>query len=111
MLQYRISSIHSVVYVASGLFNGVSRCGQAWVFSGVSWVLFRTPWPPSPTIHYSSIKRPYLRGKQTQILRGQQRGNGSAKMISMTMQFIIINLKKKYRINSFLMQELKLYMA
>ena len=26
----------------------------------------------------SSIKRPYLRGKQTQILRGQQRGNGSA---------------------------------
>ena len=27
----------------------------------------------------SSIKRPYLRGKQTQILRGQQRGNGSAK--------------------------------
>jgi hypothetical protein len=41
----------------------------------------------------SSIKRPYLRGKQTQILRGQQRGNGSAKMISMTMQFIIINLK------------------
>ena len=59
----------------------------------------------------SSIKRPYLRGKQTQILRGQQRGNGSAKMISMTMQFIIINLKKKNRINSFLMQELKLYMA
>jgi hypothetical protein len=42
----------------------------------------------------SSIKRPYLRGKQTQILRGQQRGNVSAKMISMTMQFIIINLKK-----------------
>ncbi|CAB9539784.1 hypothetical protein BROOK1789B_852 [Bathymodiolus brooksi thiotrophic gill symbiont] len=42
----------------------------------------------------SSIKRPYLRGKQTQILRGQQRGNGSAKMISMAMQFIIINLKK-----------------
>jgi hypothetical protein len=32
--------------------------------------------------------------KQTQILRGQQRGNGSAKMISMAMQFIIINLKK-----------------
>ena len=59
----------------------------------------------------SSIKRPYLRGKQTQILRDQQRGNWSAKMISMTMQFIIINLKKKYRINSFLMQELKLYMA
>ena len=42
----------------------------------------------------SSIKRLYLRGKQTQILRGQQRGNGSAKMISMAMQFIIINLKK-----------------
>jgi hypothetical protein len=42
----------------------------------------------------SSIKRPYLRSKQTQILRGQQRGNGSATMISMTMQFIIINLKK-----------------
>jgi hypothetical protein len=41
-----------------------------------------------------SIKRPYLRGKQTQILRGQQRGNGSATMISMTMQFIIINLKR-----------------
>ena len=53
----------------------------------------------------------YLRGKQTQILRGQQRGNESAKMISMAMQFIFINLKKKYRINSFLMQELKLYMA
>ena len=35
-----------------------------------------------------------MRGKQTQILRGQQRGNGSAKMISMTMQLIIINLKK-----------------
>jgi hypothetical protein len=33
-------------------------------------------------------------GKQTPILRGQQRGNGSAKMISMAMQFIIINLKK-----------------
>jgi hypothetical protein len=59
----------------------------------------------------SSIKRSYLRGKQTQILGGQQRGNGSAKMISMAMQFIIINLKKKYLINSFLMQELKLYMA
>jgi hypothetical protein len=57
----------------------------------------------------SSIKRPYLRGKQAQNLRGQQRGNGSAKMISMAMQFIIIDLKKKYRINSFLMQELKLY--
>ena len=42
----------------------------------------------------SSIKRPYLRGKQTQILRSQQRGNGSAKMIPMAMQFIIINLKK-----------------
>jgi hypothetical protein len=42
----------------------------------------------------SSIKRPYLRGKQTQILGGQQRGNGSAKMISMALQFIIINLKK-----------------
>jgi hypothetical protein len=35
-----------------------------------------------------------LRGKQTQILGGQQRGNGSAKMISMAMQFIIINLEK-----------------
>ena len=35
-----------------------------------------------------------MRGKQTQILRGQQKGNGSAKMISMTIQFIIINLKK-----------------
>ena len=71
------------------------------------------------------MKRPYLRGKQTQILRGQQRGNGSAKMISM--QFIIFSTSKywnepifdyyyyqfklKYRINSFLMQELKLYMA
>ena len=53
MLQYRISSIHSVVYVASGLFNGVSRCGQAWVFSGASWVLFGTPRPPSPMIHYT----------------------------------------------------------
>ena len=42
----------------------------------------------------SSVKRPYLRGKQTQIIRGQQRGNGGAKMISMAMQFIIINLKK-----------------
>jgi hypothetical protein len=29
--------------------------------------------------------------KQTQILKGQQKGNGSAKMISMKMQFIIIN--------------------
>jgi hypothetical protein len=37
----------------------------------------------------SSIKRPYLRGKQTQILGGQQRGNGSAKMISMAMQKFI----------------------
>ena len=36
-------------------------------------------------------ERPYLRGKQTQILGGQQRGNGSAKMISMARQFIIIN--------------------
>ena len=35
-----------------------------------------------------------MRGKQTQILGGQQRGNGSAKMISMAMQFIIINLRK-----------------
>ena len=59
----------------------------------------------------SSIKRPYLRGKQTQILGGQQRGNGGAKMISMAMQFIIINLKKNIESNSFLMQELKLYMA
>ena len=41
-----------------------------------------------------SIKWPYLRGKQTQILRSQQRGNGSAKMLSMAMQFIIISLKK-----------------
>ena len=65
----------------------------------------------SKSLSMSRIKRPYLRGKQTQILRGQQRGNGSAKMISMAMQFIIINLIKKYRINSFLMQELKLYMA
>jgi hypothetical protein len=40
----------------------------------------------------SSIKRPYLRGKQTQILRGQQRGNGSAKMISI--QFIIFSTSK-----------------
>ena len=40
----------------------------------------------------SSIKR---RGKQIQILGGQQRGNGSAQMISMAMQFIIINFKKK----------------
>ena len=55
----------------------------------------------SKLLSTSSIKRPYLRGKQTQILRGQQRGNGSAKMIAMTMQFIIIN--------SFLMQELKLH--
>jgi hypothetical protein len=36
----------------------------------------------SKLLSMSSIKRPYLRGKQTQILRGQQRGNGSAKMIS-----------------------------
>ena len=43
----------------------------------------------------SSIKRRYLRGKQAQILRGQQRGNGSAKIISMAMPFIIFNLKKK----------------
>ena len=35
-----------------------------------------------------------MRGKQAQILGGQQRRNGSAKMISMAMQFIIINLKK-----------------
>ena len=57
----------------------------------------------------SSIKRPYLRGKQTQILRGQQSGNGSAKMISIVYYFfdqqiniemsrfliiIIINLNK-----------------
>ena len=48
----------------------------------------------SKLLSMSSIRRPYLRGKQTQILRGQQRGNGSAKMISMAMQFIIINLKK-----------------
>ena len=48
----------------------------------------------SKLLSMSSIKRPYLRGKQTQILRGQQRGNGSAQMISMTMQFIIINFKK-----------------
>jgi hypothetical protein len=47
----------------------------------------------SKLLSMSSIKRPYLRGKQTQILRGQQMGNGSAKMISMAMQFIIINLK------------------
>ena len=32
-------------------------------------------------------------------------------IVDRSMQFIIINLKKKYRINSFLMQELKLYMA
>ena len=31
----------------------------------------------------SSIKQSYLRGKQTRILRGQQRGNGNTKMISM----------------------------
>jgi hypothetical protein len=48
----------------------------------------------SKLLSMSSIKRPYLRGKQTQILGGQQRGNGSAKMISMAMQFIIINFKK-----------------
>ena len=44
----------------------------------------------SKLLSMSSIKRPYLRGKQTQILRG----NGSAKMISMAMQFTIINLEK-----------------
>ena len=61
----------------------------------------------------SSIKRPYLRGKQTQILRGQQRGNGIAKMISMAINAVYYYQfkKKKNRINSFLMQELKLYMA
>jgi hypothetical protein len=48
----------------------------------------------SKLLSMSSKKRPYLRGKQTQILRGQQKGNGSAKMILMAMQFIIINLKK-----------------
>ena len=41
----------------------------------------------SKLLSMSSIKRPYLRGKQ--------RGNGSAKMISMARQFIIINLNKK----------------
>jgi hypothetical protein len=42
---------------------------------------------PKTKIHVQVVE---LRGKQTQILRGQQRGNGSAKMISMAMQFIII---------------------
>jgi hypothetical protein len=40
---------------ATGWFNGVSGYGQAWVFSGASWVLFGTPRPPSPTIHYNMI--------------------------------------------------------
>jgi hypothetical protein len=47
----------------------------------------------SKLLSMSSVKRPYLRGKQTQILRGQQRGNGSAKMISMAMIIVIIRRK------------------
>ena len=58
----------------------------------------------------SSIKRPYLRGKQTQILRGQQRGNECKNDINDNAVYYY-QFKKKYRINSFLMQELKLYMA
>ena len=52
-----------------------------------------------------------MRGKQTQILRGQQRGNGSAKNDINGNAVYYYQFKKKYRINSFLMQELKLYMA
>ena len=43
----------------------------------------------------SSIKRPYLRGKQTQILGGQQRGNASAKMISMAINAVYYYQFKK----------------
>ena len=54
-----------------------------------------------------------MRGKQTQILGGQQRGNASAKMISMAINAVYYYQfkKKKKSFNSFLMQELKLYMA
>ena len=54
MLQYCISSYYPSWLFASSLVDGVSRSGQAWVFSGASWVLFGTPRPPSPTIHYRS---------------------------------------------------------
>jgi hypothetical protein len=43
----------------------------------------------SKLLSMSSIKRPYLRGKQTQILRDQQRGNGSAKRSNRSPTYIL----------------------
>ena len=50
----------------------------------------------------SSIKRPYLRVKQTQILRGQQRGNASAKMISMAINAVYDYQFQKKKSNQFI---------
>ena len=65
----------------------------------------------SKLLSMSSIKRLYLRGKQTQILRGQQRRKWECKNDINGNAVYYCQFKKKYRINSFLMQELKLYMA
>ena len=59
----------------------------------------------------SSIKRPYLRVKQTHILRGQQWGKWECNNDINGNAVYYYQFKQKYRINSFLMQELKLYMA